>query len=279
MKRVINFIMAIAGVSLLLIFSSCLKNSKYYVDLSAVGASIDMPLAAANGNSPVPFTFVAADTPVTYPVYVNVASPHKLGHSVTATLGLDTVYMDQYNANNGTDFELLPDSTYSINNLNLTVPAGQRLAFATVSINTQKIAGGHNYMLPFTIVKASLPIENWNHLMVNTILKNIYDGYYNVSIVLVHPSAGGNYNQSNIYFGTVNANTFTCNLGVAQIFGATMNVTVNTDNSLTLTSSAVTITQDPGLNYYDPATKTFHFSYGWGGGTRHVTGTAVFQHS
>ncbi|TAN18474.1 MAG: DUF1735 domain-containing protein [Chitinophagaceae bacterium] len=279
MKRSINFIMAIVGVFFLLTFSSCLKNSKYYADLSKVGASIDMPLAAANGNAPVAFTFVAADTPVTYPIYVNVASPKKLGVPVTATLGLDTAYMDQYNSNNGTDYELLPDSTYTVNNLNLTVPANQRLAYATVSINTGKIQGGHDYVLPFTIVKASLPIENWNHLMVNTILKNIYDGYYNVSIVLVHPSAGGTYNQSGIHFSTVNATTFQCNLGVAQIFGASMNVTVNADNSLTITSSAVSIVQDAGLNYYDPSTKTFHFSYGWGGGTRHVTGTAAWQHS
>lgn len=188
MKRAINFITAIAGVSLLLTFSSCLKNSKYYVDLSAVGASIDMPLAAANSNSPITLTFTPADTPSHFYVYVNVASPQKLGKAINATLGLDTAYMDQYNANNGTDFELLPDSDYTLSTMSLTVPAHQRLADATLTIFTNKIDASHNYVLPLTIVKADLPIENWNHEMINVVVKNMWDGVYSYHGTVMDPN-------------------------------------------------------------------------------------------
>lgn len=171
----------IAVTCLLFVFSSCLKNNQYYYDLKDVGASIDMPLAAFNTNAVFALALDVADTPTTYPVYVNVASPQVLGKSVTATLGLDTAYLDQYNVANGTDYEVLPDSDYSIGSWDLTVPAKQRLAYTNVKIYTNKMDASHNYVLPLTIVKASLPIENWNHLLINVTAKNQFDGKYTVT--------------------------------------------------------------------------------------------------
>lgn len=191
MKRYINYLMAISGISLMLFFSSCLKNSQYYTDLSAVGSSIDMPLAAANGNQPFTLTFTPADTPSHFYVYVNVASPQKLGKAINATLGLDTAYLTQYNASNGTSYEVLPDSDYTLSTMNLTVPAHQRLASSVLAIYTNKIDAAHNYVLPLTIIKADLPIENWNHLLINVAVKNQYDGNYGLVIRTTGWSAYG----------------------------------------------------------------------------------------
>jgi hypothetical protein len=162
--------------------------------------------------------------------------------------------------------------------LNATIPAGKRLDSVPILISTSKVAGGHKYLLPITMATASINISNWNHLMINVTTKNQWDGVYNASVHLIHPSVIGDF-SGETSFSTVNANTVNTNLGVVPLFGVSMNITINADNTLTLSSSDVSdIVQVPGGNYYDPATKTFYFDYGWGGGTRHIKGTAVFEH-
>jgi hypothetical protein len=149
-----------------LAFPSCLKNSAYNVDFSQGGASVDLPLAAANANGVVPFTFGTGTN--TFPVYVNMASPSPLSKATTATVGIDSAYLNAYNTANATSYTLLPDSDYSISGFSVTIPAGQRLDSVEVTFNLSKIntSPSISYVLPFTITQASEPIEQWNHLMI-----------------------------------------------------------------------------------------------------------------
>ncbi len=151
---------------IVLAFTSCLKNSPYNVDFGQGGASVELPLAAANNNSVVPFTFAVGSN--TFPVYVNMASPNVLSTSTTATVGIDSVYLNAYNASNGTSYTLLPDSDYTISGFSLTIPAGQRLDSVDVTFNISMIntSPSISYVLPFTITQASEPIEQWNHLLI-----------------------------------------------------------------------------------------------------------------
>ena len=159
------------AVLLLLLFilfsvSSCLKNGKYDINFADVGASVDLPLAAANGNGVVPFTFGTGSN--TFPVYVNMASPAVLSKATTAVVAIDSAYLNAYNSNNGTSYTLLPDSDYTTTTMSLTIPAGQRLDSVFVTFNISKVdtSSSISYILPFTISQASEPIEQWNHLMI-----------------------------------------------------------------------------------------------------------------
>jgi hypothetical protein len=165
-KSIIKFRGMVALPFILFAVSSCMKNSKYNVDFTTVGASVDIPLAAANGNGVVPFTFSVGSN--TFPVYVNMASPAVLSKATTAVVAIDSAYLNAYNTSNGTSYTLLPDSDYSATSFNLTIPAGQRLDSVIVTFNISKISTDPNisYILPFTIVSASEPIEQWNHLMI-----------------------------------------------------------------------------------------------------------------
>ena len=60
---------------------------------------------------------------------------------------------------------------------------------------------------------------------------------------------------------------------------ATVNITVDPGTNLcSLSSSVVSLdAYDPAKNYYDPAAKTFYLDFGYSGGTRHVTMTAVYD--
>lgn len=146
--------------------SSCLKNGPYNVDFTGVKPSVDLPLAAANGNGVVPFTFQTGAN--TFPVYADLASPSPLSSSTTVTLIVDSAYLNSYNTANGTSYTLLPDSDYTVNTLNLTIPAGQRLDSAEVTFDISKInpSSSISYVLPFSISAASQPIEQWSHLLI-----------------------------------------------------------------------------------------------------------------
>jgi hypothetical protein len=173
--------------------SSCLKNGPEYIDFAGVSASIDIPLAAPSvvigyqGNGVVQYVYNPSSTTWTYtigglqepvpaelssgspfvPVYVNVASPSPLSTSVTATLALDTAYFNSFNAANGGIFTLMPSNCYTITTMSLTVPSGQRLDSTNVTFNFANMDSVQNYILPITIASSSLPIEQWNHLLLN----------------------------------------------------------------------------------------------------------------
>ena len=119
---------------------SCLKNGDYFVDFASAGASVDLPLAATNGNGVVAYTYNATVTSATIPVYVNLASPAKLGTATSVTVAIDTAGLNAYNTANGTSFEVLPDSVYTITgSLDLSIPANQRLDSFQVNLDLTKL--------------------------------------------------------------------------------------------------------------------------------------------
>jgi Domain of unknown function (DUF1735) len=161
---------------------SCLKNGNYYVDFASAGASVDLPLAASNANGLVAYTYNATITSATIPVYVNLASPAKLGTATSVTVALDTAGLDAYNTNNGTSYALLPDSVYTITgSYDLSIPANQRLDSFQVNLDLTKLDLSGTYVLPYTIASAAVPIEQWNHLLLYISVKNQYDGNYTVT--------------------------------------------------------------------------------------------------
>jgi Domain of unknown function (DUF1735) len=178
-------------IGILCIFSSCLKNSNYNTPFSTVDASVDLPLSAANNNSLISFSYTEGQ-PAYFPVYINLASPNTLGISVTATLTVDTAFLNNYNSINSTDFQLLPDSDYTVlNGWARDIPAGHRLDSMYVMYNLDKMDLSARYVLPITIQNASVPIEQWNHLLINPQVKNKYDGEYDLIIKTVGWGAFG----------------------------------------------------------------------------------------
>jgi len=193
-------LLLLAGIAFML--PSCLKNNKYYTDFSKGNPAVELPLAAVHANAPLAVSFDVSNTPSTYYAVVNVASVNKPTSPVTATLGIDEAYLDSYNADQAAadpdyvPYELMPDSTYSIASMDVTIQPGHREDSVPIQIFTTKMEQGHNYLLPLTIVKSSLQISNWNHLMLNIGAKNQFDGVYSVTgtfVDLTAPAFSGDY--------------------------------------------------------------------------------------
>jgi hypothetical protein len=286
-------------VATTLLMSSCLKNNKYYVDFADYEAQIELPLAASNVNLPALALFDAQDTPTTYYAVVNVASMDKPGTPVTATLALDEEWLNKYNADNDaavkqkqsdyladtahkiTDSDypkdwspyfLLPDSTYSIPSFDVTVPAGQRQAKMPILITTNQIDLAKKYILPLTIVKSSLPISNWNHLMVSISAKNQWDGKYTYTGTTSLGDADG----ETAKMSTVGQFSVTMNLINYYSNQVVFTVDPNTNKVTVSMTTLLPIATDPS-SYWDPATKTFHVKWTSNAGARHYDETYVKQ--
>jgi hypothetical protein len=173
MKEIMKIIYKIAGgiglLSILMATSSCLKNGSYYTNFATASASVDFPLAASSANQAVVFAFSPSTNPGldTLPVYVDMASPSPLGTAVTATISVDAEALDSLNAANGSTYIMPPSNAYSIDNLNLTITAGQRLDSTHIVFNFANFADSVNYVIPLIISSSSLPIEQWNLLFLN----------------------------------------------------------------------------------------------------------------
>lgn len=270
----------VAGFVFLLMLSSCLKNNQYYTDFSSVGASVQLPLAARNRNKIVAFTFDASAGTIKIPVYVNVASPQKPSSSVSIKLGVDSAYLRQYNTANGTSFEVLPDSAYTTTGWDRTVQPGQRMDSMVVSINLNKLDLTHQYVLPVTIVSSSLPIEQWNHLLMSIGVKNKYDGKYTVAGYVSHPNpafTGGFSDNTCGDFTLVTSGPGSVDLLPGQPFSNNGNLAVfgvyarfiidPVTNKITAQDAAGSLGSVENFtdynSRYDPATKTLYVKYGW----------------
>ena len=274
LKQVKKIIYSSGILAVIFSLPSCLKNGDYYIPFQDAAASVDLPLAASTSNGITAFAYPSTVTSVTLPVMVNVASPNLPSSPTTVTLALDTGGLSQYNADNGTDYQPLPDSTFSVSGWDVTVPAGKRLDSMMVTINLSKLDLSQAYVFPVTIASASLPIEQWNHLFYYVAVKNPWDGIYSYQGYTLRsgdPVKTGNFNGQEMTLLTSGSNSVTfATLALwADLTGIGIGnpqLTISPTNKITI-SSPGGATADPTYNnHYDPATQTFYIQFYWGAG-------------
>jgi len=217
MKKIIYSITTILLVTAALNLSSCLKDSKWYVNVSQGVPLVELPLEARNlaGNL-VPEALPISTTPQVIQVAVNLASAKTLGNAVTVTLALDTAAITSYNHANGLDtggnvpYTLLPAADYSIPSYQVTIPAGQNLVYLNININTSLVNPSGLFILPIKIVNGGgQQISNYNELLLAVGAKNQYDGIYTVTGMLTDNTTStitGSYPET-VYLETASAST------------------------------------------------------------------------
>ncbi len=273
MKQIKNkYLGLLLAVGLVFSLQSCLKNGKFYADFSKGSPAVELPLAAHYVNKPFALALDVSQTPTTYYVVVNVASVDIPSSPVTATLQVDQAYLDQYNSDHGTSYELLPDSAYSIPSLDATIPAGHREDSVPIMINTTKVASGHAWILPIGIASSSVNISNWSHLMINVTAKNEWDGKYDIHVEISGANAytGTVFDDSGYPLSTVNANSVAPPY-IGDWFGGYEQFTFNSDGTVTvLVGSGPSDPNSYGAvvnsSSYDQSTHSFHVNYSFLGG-------------
>jgi len=143
----------LCGLSALIVFSSCLKDSPY-MDVSNTAPIIEFGVSPANGSNG-PFKYkgdTTASVTIDTAVALVIASPQVLTKAVTITVSVDPSQVDAYNTAHGTSYSLLPTNLYNINNTVVTIPAGYRVGRIPVTLNLTSFPAVHSYALPLTIV-------------------------------------------------------------------------------------------------------------------------------
>lgn len=265
-------------LSTALFFTSCLKDKNIEDQLYGMKGLEDIKLIEFPQSPEKVFSLDYSTRDTSFGlITIRLNSAEPATEDIQVTLILDTSLIADYNDANGTSYEAAPASIYTLDNLTVTIPKGSREGSLTITTNPVALSAGE-YALAFKIGQVSNSAytvsKNYSSIITFIGVKNQYDGEYDVNVYLTHPSAAGDY-EDEVHFATVDPKTVEAFLGVAGIFAATskLYITVKEDNTLELSSNAVVIVP-MGQNYYDPATKTFHFDYGWSG-TRRIQGTAV----
>jgi len=191
MKKRFYIKTAFLSLTFMALLSSCLKDSKYYINFAASKPLVELPGSTGIGPLGGPFqtfAFAISSTPTPLDVAVNLAAPKPLGSPLTVKLSVNPDTLTKYNAANSTNYTLLPAADYS-STLTVTIPAGQNLVALVVNINTSLIDPSQQYVLPLTITSGGgQQISNYNTILYNIQVKNAYDDNYTATGYVFHPS-------------------------------------------------------------------------------------------
>ncbi|WP_428327771.1 BT_3987 domain-containing protein [Mucilaginibacter sp.] len=293
-----------AFIGLAVLFSSCSKIDNNY-DYKKMPTTIELPLAAHAGPAAYDnggFKWVLADsisaTPQALTTTVLISTINPLKKDVKVTLTVDNAALARLNAahralyladsttavtnatalpdptaSQYTVYQAMPANAFTIPSSTVTIPAGQLTANYNINIISANLTPLVKYMLPVSITDAQgQTISYYRSVLYVISTKNKYEGDYtaNGSISFPDPTLNRSWTGRDKFLTTVNANTVVAeaaDLGGSNYF---MNLTVNSDNTVTVVSAsgaANKTIQNNGTCVYDPATRTFTLNYKYIGGT------------
>jgi hypothetical protein len=275
---------SLMGLALAITTTGCLKDKLYdNGDIQSLGGSnikvISLGVSTSNAANFITLAYDNSNTDTTVNLFaVELGGPSAAPTDIHVTLGLADSLVDNLNnsnaqTGNGPSDYVVP-TKYTLLNPVVTIPKGSRQAYVQIKFVPSDLIGV-DYAIGFVIKSVQesgyTVSGNLNTGVVSVIIKNKWDGLYNVHGFFQHPSLGGPFVYKNLPVSTSGPNSVDM---YAQpysggLLGAYPRLTVDpATNKVTVTS------YDPGLtfsgpnqagypNRYDPATKTFFINYGY----------------
>jgi hypothetical protein len=166
------------------------------------------------------------------------------------------------------DYEALPADAYEIvGGTDVTFQPGEVVKAVQIKLDKSKLDLSKRYAIAFNIADAggAVASQTANQAIYEVGIKNEWHGEYKSVGVFTHPVNGPRDIDEVKQLQTVGARAVEAPLGDLGGAGYYMILTVNADNTVTITPSGATpnIDQRWGPNYYDPATQTFHLHYSY----------------
>jgi hypothetical protein len=298
MMKTLKFYISI--LSVIVIFSSCLKDKFNVIDPSNGSAAVvefklGIPPMSETSEGAL-YTGYALAYPsqaaITATYMVNVTGPEPAKQDVVVNIGSKTGAVAAFNADKQlgnpayAGFTELPANLYTILTPTVTVKAGQRTAEVQVEYKTSSFDFTKRYAFPLSITSATgvNVSRNFGTVLLNVSPKNAWDGIYSMeagsSVTrYLDPTTPANdalsgsiAGNSDISLASVGANTVEITglkwagnaSGVAGVDNLRITVDPVTNlctmQSLGTASLANIAGQD---NKYDPVTKTFRLNFDW----------------
>lgn len=194
-----------------IIFTTGCDKEKVFFETQLEGAATGVGLGQPNGE-PVEMTVEASSTIVEEAINVFLSSNNK--GSATVTLAVDESLVDEFNANNGTAYAVMPSDIYTIPT-SVSVNSGSGTATATFDIQ-KLLTYGTQFAIGYKITDVSgatdyiLPGNSANVLIIK--VKNPYEGEYGCKGYFFHPSAPRAIARDK-FVATIDPNTSEAELG------------------------------------------------------------------
>jgi Domain of unknown function (DUF4361)/Domain of unknown function (DUF1735) len=236
-------------------------------------------MAGTDAGTLIPKTY-KLDVARTDSFTVNISSADLLKTDLPLTLDISQVGLDAQNtkrkAAGEANYAVLPVNAYTISPNPVIIKAGTRTAkfFVKVTIPAS-IDLSNDYLLPVGISKAGEAKINSTLSFVNIAvegLPNAYDGMYRStgSFTILGSSRAINRDKT---LKTIDKTTSETEFADSSF---PMWLKVNKDNSVTITPKEAAAAfagpfEQPGVNKYDPATKTFTLNYQYNVGSRVIS--------
>lgn len=273
MKHILKKIVILAAISATI--SSCVKNE--IDEIGSAGTTVIKILGGTDAPKIVALDLKpGSQAAAVLDVRRDANSSANLNKPVTVTLTNKQALLDAYNDEEGTEYEVLPTSVYTISDPSVTVSgdtwtinfaAGEFAKEIKLNVNAEAFDLSRSYALGFEIATASFGSisAEANSSIVNVLIKNAFHGTYHASGVFTHPTAGDRAIDEDKNLVTSGAKSVTAPLGDLGGSGYFMDLLVNADNTVTISPKGATpnIDQTWGENYYDPATKSYHLHYSY----------------
>jgi hypothetical protein len=273
MKSINKYLLHSCAYLLLMVSSvSCLKDEDF--DNGKVNINIDKGVKLVEIMGPIVgaytqvLEFSKKDTTLDL-VTVNFAALDPAPEDLKVTLAVDPAVITEYNTRESQSFTPLPSSAYSFTTLEVTIPKGQREAVLKGKVLDPSFLETGKYALGLKVANVSNPgvkiSGNYGKQVISLRVKNKYHGTYHAAGVFNHPTAGPRDIDEDKELTTEEPNSVLAPLGDLGGAGYQMLLTVNPDNTVTITPKGATpnIDQRWGPNFYDPVTKSFHLNYSY----------------
>ena len=306
MKKIINlFFFGLLTVGL----SSCLKDKS--LTLPDADGAIKNVIEFANPD------FISSPVSSKYPVFVksfdiaptgnltltvNYAGVEAAPTDINIVVALDPAILTAYNSKIVKDardaaielgedpddaeddvheelFEALDPSLYTLGNLNLVIPSGQRTATLDLGLKPDQFSFTKNTALAFKIVSASTGVVsgNFGSIIVKIGAKNSYDGTYTYTTSAI-TSLVPNANKT-VTLVTSSSTTVSLSPGLLGTYSNQVLYTIDkATNAVTVTCPSLGVqTPQDTRSKYDPATKTMLVFWKQGNGNRTFEEKFVFK--
>lgn len=272
LKKYTGMLLAVAGLTA--IVSGCVKDTEFFessddefgrrqtVRIADGGA--DAVQQRARDLAPTIDTFLLLE------VRRSPNSEAELNQPLTVKVVRDTSIIGKYNRAHGGSYVELPTSAYQVltDLNNVTFQPGEFSKAIRIRLDKNQMDLSKQYALGLRVTDASggaLASAEQGEVLYSVGVKNQYHGTYSAVGTFTHPTAGVRAIDEDKELQTWGATTVRAPLGDLGGSGYYMLLTVNPDNTVTVTPSGATpnIDQSWGPNFYDPATKSFHLHYSY----------------
>ena len=276
MKSIIKYIPALLGV-ISFGLTGCLKDSDFdkgliqSVHSTGTQKVVEIKLSATSSSNFLQLNFLAENSDTSFDlVPIVLASSEPAPEDIKVTVVIDNTIVDAYNNANGTNYSIAPSNSYTIVNPGgvVTIPKGSNVGYLKLKLNPINFLG-NAYGFGFKISAVSNPGYTISGNSGSGIfvlgIKNKYEATYHSTGVFHHPVNGDRPINRDKFLSTVDAQSNITELGDLGAAGYQMILTVNPDNTVTITPAGVTpnIDQHWGPNTYDPVTQTYHLNYSY----------------